>query len=168
MKLGEALKLRKSYFSSLSYLSNRISNNCVVQEGDTPAEDPNKLFEKYLTLSKELQELVSAVNHTNASITFQVKVGPEPQLVTMTQALAIRDQLDRDFKMIKQIVLEGVVSKSHYSRSEIKSVSVVDVNSYQTRADKIAEKLRKLDSLIQEQNWTHELENINELALSLA
>lgn len=85
--------------------------------------------------------------------------------MSMTEALAMREQFEREFNLLKVTARRGVVNCAHYSRTEIKSVSVIDVKAYQTRADKKAEILRKLDLKIQEQNWSHDLANAPELSL---
>lgn len=40
MKLAEALNLRADVSKRLSQLSERLTANAKVQEGDSPAEDP--------------------------------------------------------------------------------------------------------------------------------
>ena len=62
MKLAEALRLRKDYEKNLEQLETRIEDNCKVQEGDVPSEDPEELVEIYLQMSAKMQKLVSNIN----------------------------------------------------------------------------------------------------------
>lgn len=43
MKLAEALQERADLNRSIEELKNRLSRNALVQEGEAPAEDPEKL-----------------------------------------------------------------------------------------------------------------------------
>lgn len=44
MRLSEALSLRKDVQKGIEQLRERAANNAVVQEGETPAEDPMALI----------------------------------------------------------------------------------------------------------------------------
>jgi len=48
MKLAEALILRSDLQTKLASLQQRINNNVLIQEGDQPSEDPEKLLKKHL------------------------------------------------------------------------------------------------------------------------
>ena len=43
MKLAEALQERADLNRKIEQLNNRLSNNALVQEGEEPAENPEKL-----------------------------------------------------------------------------------------------------------------------------
>ena len=47
MKLAEALQERADLKRSIEELKNRLSRNALVQEGEAPAEDPEKLRRAY-------------------------------------------------------------------------------------------------------------------------
>lgn len=46
MKIAEKLKIRKVYFEALENIDSRILSNCVVQEGDTLAENADEMVTK--------------------------------------------------------------------------------------------------------------------------
>lgn len=155
MKLAEALRIRKDYLSRLKQLEGRINDNCSVQEGDEPAENPNELIEEYLKLSTDLCSLVSNINLSNTEIRFVFGNHKDPK--SMTQALAERDQLRRNVEVVRSVAKEGVIKRNMYSRSEIRFVSTVNVKEYQQHVDKLSQELRILDTKIQEQNWLSDL-----------
>ncbi|GMM38282.1 hypothetical protein DASC09_056210 [Saccharomycopsis crataegensis] len=155
MKLSAALRLRKDYVGNLDKLRSRITSNCVVQEGSAPAEDPNVLIEKYLRLSEILKSLISDINYTNSQIRFKFNGSKVPR--TMTEALAERDELERNRNALQLMANKGVISQSIYTRKEIKSVSCVDVHAIQKRVNKVAAQGRRLEDAIEEQNWICDL-----------
>ena len=155
MKLAEALRIRKDYLSRLRQLESRINDNCSVQEGDKPAENPNELVEEYIKLSADLSNLICNINLSNTQIKFVFGNHEEPK--SITQALAERDQYIRNIEVIRNIARRGVIKRDMYSRSEIKFVSTVKVKDYQHKVDKLAQQLRILDTKIQEQNWLSDL-----------
>lgn len=155
MRLAEALRLRKDSENNLGNMTNRIEQNCLVQEGGKPAEDPNELVEVYLKRSRDLKDLITRINLTNSSVKFVFGTQLEPR--TLCEALAERDELSRAVDVHLDVAREGVIRGKHYSSLEIRSESVVNVSKYQKIADKLSAELRQLDSKIQEQNWTVEL-----------
>lgn len=155
MKLAEALRIRKDYLSRLKQLESRINDNCSVQEGDEPAENPNELIEEYMNLSAELSNLICNINLSNTQIKFLFGNHEEPK--SMTQALAERDQYIRNIEVVRNAAKKGVIKRDMYSRSEIKFVSTVTVKDYQRLVDNLAQHLRILDTKIQEQNWLSDL-----------
>lgn len=82
MKLAEALRLRKDYETNLQQLESRIVDNCKVQEGDDPSEDPEELIELYLQMSEKLKKLVSNINLTNSQLMFKFGKCRTPQSMT--------------------------------------------------------------------------------------
>ena len=61
MKLAEALNLRADVSKRLSQLSERLTANAKVQEGDSPAEDPAELLGELDRLTGQLEELISRI-----------------------------------------------------------------------------------------------------------
>lgn len=163
MKLAEALRLRKEYIDNLSQLQTRISSNCIVQEGDTPAEDPNQLVLEYLSMSRKLTTIVVNINYTNSIHKFLFdnnsntsnKGSKNSNKVprSMNEALAEREMLKRNIQVLNTISTNGVVLVRYGSRSEIKQVSCVLVPEYIKKKDILSKELRMLDLAIQEQNW---------------
>ncbi|CAN3485792.1 hypothetical protein DICA0_F26302 [Diutina catenulata] len=155
MKLAEALLLRKEYNVKLQDIAGRINSNCLVQEGDSPAEDPNDLMLKYDEVLELVTTLIININLTNSGQKFVFGGSSEPR--TMTEALARRDMLGKRVRRLKDTASEGTIRQSQYSRTEVKTVSKVSVQKLQHEADKCAQELRLLDIAIQQANWTLDL-----------
>lgn len=165
MKLAEALRLRKEYTTNLNQLRTRISSNCIVQEGDTPAEDPNQLVLEYLSMSQRLTAIIVNINHTNgihkfifdnsssSSVSNKGSKKAKKVLITMNEALAEREKLKRNIQALGTTAANGVVLVRYGSRSEIKQISCVLVPEYTKKKDILSKELRMLDLAIQEQNW---------------
>src|SRR5690349_21118346 len=66
MKLGEALTIRADLQKRIAQLGSRLQASGVVQEGDTPPEDPAALLAELETLTDELERLIARINLTNA------------------------------------------------------------------------------------------------------
>lgn len=150
MKLAEALILRAEQQKRLHQLSTRMNRNAKVQEGDTPAEDPNALLSEFNNISRELVSLVQRINRTNSNT-------PMEGHGTLADAIAARDGLRQRAEVHRQLAEAGVVTQNAYSRSEIKFRSAVKVSALQAEADSLARQHRELDAAIQALNWTTEL-----------
>ena len=64
MRLAEALNLRADINKRISQLGERLRANAKVQEGDTPAENPEELLAELDRLTAELEELMGRINLT--------------------------------------------------------------------------------------------------------
>ncbi|ABN64997.1 predicted protein [Scheffersomyces stipitis CBS 6054] len=153
MQLAEALRLRKDYLSRLQQLKERISNNCVVQEGDMPPESVEELTREYVELNTELTDLISKINITNTHIKFAFS--EDENVKTLTEALAERDKLKREVEMHRLVVTNCSQRTHMYSRSEIKMVRTVNVKEVQKKVDMLSKSLRILDDKIQHENWSN-------------
>ena len=148
MKLAEALLIRKDLQNKLNEIRSRLNNNAIVQEGETPAEDPQMLLSQAQQMISELQKLMTLINLTNAQLVCDGK--------TMTELLAERDCLKQEISMIRDF-LDSASSTGRRARgSEIKVISTVPVAEIQKMADSKSQQLRKLEMKIQELNWTSE------------
>ncbi len=149
MKIAEALIERADIQKRISQLRDRLSNNALVQEGETPSEDPIELIEELDRLEKRLCELVASINLTNANT---VTDG-----ITVTEMLALRDCLSQKVNILRDF-LNSASSKWMRSRgSEIVVKSTVNVASLQKQIDELSKQLRELDTQIQGINWTTDL-----------
>lgn len=149
MKLASALSERADIQRRLSELSNRLANNAKVQEGDSPAEDPQALLSEMDSMIARLETLIYRINMTNS------KVGSDG--VSMTMLLARRDCMKKRLAMLRGFLDCASSKVERYSRAEIAVRSTVDVAALQKQADGISKQLRELDEKIQELNWTIEL-----------
>ena len=65
MKLAEALILRADCQKRIQQLETRLVNNAMVQDGETPAEDPSQLRLELEDVSEQLLLLIKRINKTN-------------------------------------------------------------------------------------------------------
>lgn len=150
MKLADALLLRSDINKRLSSLTERIKGNCLVQDGEVPGEDPQKLMEEAFRLHQELEQLIGRINRTNVV----VKLANQR---TMMESIVERDRLTGQHKLLKEAASACRVETNYYSNSEIKWKPVLKVESLEKQADDLSKKIRELNSAIQEANWAHEL-----------
>jgi hypothetical protein len=150
MKLAEALLLRADMQKKLASLRERVVANAVIQEGDKPNEDPEKLLKEAYGVLDELESLVFRINECN--LRNKLSDG-----ITITEAIARRDALAQRHGLL-QAALGGLRREpDRYSVREIKWVAVLDVPKMQKQSDDLAKKIRELNAKIQEANWKIEL-----------
>ncbi len=150
MKLANALAQRSELQTRINQLRVRLNNNALVQEGETPAEDPKELLKELDKDYKTLESLISRINRTNN----ETKLDSGE---TLTELLARRDCLTGKLEIMRQFLDHASARVQRHSVSEIKIVSTVDVRSLQKQVDKLSAQLRQVDETIQEKNWTTEL-----------
>lgn len=151
MKLAEALLWRGELQKRLLSLRSRIEHNAVVQEGETPSEDPLDLLEQAMRLTDEMATVVKSIHRANQR-------GCLADGRTMIDALVERDQLRSKHSLLQQAV-EGTKREGYrYSSSEVKWVNVVNVAELQRRSDELAGQIRELNARLQEANWQIEME----------
>ncbi len=149
MKLAEALQERADLNRKIEELHNRLQNNCLVQEGETPAEDPEALLGELNEAVSRLGTLIAAINLTNSSTRIDGK--------TLTERIAEKDALSLQLSIYRDIVGEASRTAQRATRSEIRILSALDVRALQKKADELAHRLRLADNALQEQNWKTEL-----------
>lgn len=66
MKLAEALILRADIQKNIAQLRERLMLNAKVQEGDSPAENPEELMTALAARTTAFIDLVRRINRTNA------------------------------------------------------------------------------------------------------
>jgi len=150
MKLAEALLLRADIQKKLESLRERIGKNTVVQEGETPSEDPNVLLDQAKAICAQLKTLVFSINQANLS-------GKTPNGRTLTEALAERDALVLQRSVVLAAAASAAKPPDRYGMKEIRWVKTVDVAALQKSADNLAKALRELNAEIQEANWQIEV-----------
>lgn len=150
MKLAEALILRAEQQKRLQQLLGRAVRNAQVQDGDSPAEDPNALLSEYRNVTREMVSLIQRINRTNSQT-------PVAGHGTIADAIAERDGLRKSAEAVRKLAEAGQVSGMSYSRSEIKTVSTVSVPALQREADDLSRRHRELDAAIQSLNWSVDL-----------
>ena len=98
----------------------------------------------------QLEELIWRINATN----MQTKNGDG---VTLTQLMARKDVLTMRVATLRNIFETASAGQDRYSRSEIKTVTVVDVKAIGKQVDDCSARLRQLDMEIQALNFQTEL-----------
>ena len=150
MKLAEALSIRKDLQKRIQQLGQRIQNNVKVQEGDEPLEQPMELMKELDACLTQLEDLIWRINATN----MQTK---SANGTTLTQLMARKDVLTMRVNNLRNIFETASAGQDRYSRSEIKTVTVVDVKAIGKKVDEYSAKLRQLDMEIQSLNFQTEL-----------
>lgn len=150
MKLAEALLLRADIQKKLASLQTRAQRYAVVQEGETPAEDPNAVLRQVETVGDDLQRLVFAINRAN--LRHKIASGE-----TITEALAKRDSLAQRHAILQSVVDVCAKPPDRYGMKEIRWVTTVDVAGLQKQVDDLAKQIRELNAAIQEAGWQVEL-----------
>ena len=150
MKLAEALLLRADLQKRIEQIESRLLRNAKVQEGETPAEDPQALLAELSDLVRQLETLIRRINETNAALTDAGE--------TMTALLARRDCLRLYVQALRRFCAEASETVMRGTRSEVVVRSAVDVRRLQKTIDDTSKELRELDLRIQGLNWTAELQ----------
>lgn len=153
MKLAEALLLRADMQKKLESLRERISQNTVVQEGETPSEDPVAMLDQAKAICLQLKELVFAVNQANLT-------GRTSKERTLTEALAERDSLALQHSIVQTAATSAARPPERYGVKEIRWVKTVDVVALQKSVDDMAKSLRELNAEIQEANWQIDVKDL--------
>ncbi|MFZ2844017.1 DIP1984 family protein [Psychrobacter sp.] len=150
MKLAEALLIRSDMQKKLAQIKGRIRNNVKVQEGDTPSEDPNTLMIDASQIITELSVLIERIHRTNA-------IAQTDKGQSMLALLVERDTLEMRHKLLVDAIEATQTEADRYSHREIKWNIIVSVSGLQKQADDIAMKLRKINIVIQANNWQIDL-----------
>ena len=150
MKLAEALSIRKDLQKRIQQLGQRIQYNVKVQEGDEPLEQPMELMKELDACLTQLEDLIWRINATN----MQTK---SANGTTLTQLMARKDVLTMRVNNLRSIFETASAGQDRYSRSEIKTVTVVDVKAIGKKVDEYSAMLRQLDMEIQSLNFQTEL-----------
>ena len=150
MKLANALSQRSELQTRIRQLETRLYNNAQVQEGERPAEDPEKLLRELEEDYIRLEELISAINRTNS--TARTEDGR-----TLSDLLARRDCLKGKLGILRNFLENASALVRRRTVGEIRIKSAVDVRALQKTVDGLSKELRELEETIQEKNWTTEL-----------
>ena len=150
MKLAEALSRRKDLQRRIAQLRTRAAANVKVQEGEQPLENPAELRVELHECLQELEDLIWRINVTN----MQLKSATG---VPLTRLLAQRDVLTMRISAMRHIFDAALESNSRYSRTEIKTVTIIDVKGLGREIDEHSLSLRRLDMEIQALNFAAEL-----------
>lgn len=149
MKLAEALQERADLNRRIQQLQQRLNNNAIVQDGETPVEDPTALLAELDRCVASLEDIISRINLTNCRTQIDGK--------TLTQHLARRDVLKLKLSAYRDLAYRASQVGQRASGREIKLLSAVNVPQMQMEIDALARELRLLDNTIQAANWSTQL-----------
>lgn len=149
MKLAEALQERADLNRNIEQLQSRLNNNVLVQEGEEPAEDPQKLKEMLDDSIARLAYLIKCINQTNCQTIIDGK--------SLTELIAQKDAISLKIHAYKDIVYTAAQSVYRARNTEIKIKQTINVASWQAEIDQMAKNLRLLDNKLQENNWQTDL-----------
>lgn len=149
VKLAEALQERADLNRNIEQLKSRLNNNVLVQEGEAPAEEPEKLKQELDACVLRLSYLISHINLTNS----QIKIDGE----TLTELISRKDALMLRISAYKDIVNTASMTSYRARNTEIKIKSSITVKDWQAQIDSMAKELRLLDNKLQESNWKTDL-----------
>ena len=149
MKLAEALQERADINRKIEQLKSRLNNNVLVQEGEQPAEDPEKLKQELDAAISRLSYIISRINLTNSRVSIDGQ--------TLTELIAKKDVLSLKISAYKDIVFTASQTAYRARNTEIKIRSAITVTDWQSETDAMSKELRLLDNKLQAVNWSTEL-----------
>jgi len=150
MKLAEALLIRADQKKKILSLRERIGQNALSQEGDTPRENVGQLIAECFAVVAEQQALILKIDAANANAKL-------PDGRALAEVLAARDVLMQQHAVLKSAVDATHKEPDRYSPREIKWVPQIDVAGTQKQMEDLSKKIRELNVQIQETNWRVEL-----------
>lgn len=150
MFIAEALIVRKELKTRIADLRARLDAVLVVQEGDTPVEDPLALLARLDETLEEYRQLVIRLHLSNLTSTL-------PDGRSLTQAVVERELLDEQMALLRRVAQEALKPNDRYAYSELRRVPTVDVAALRKEVDRLARQRRELDTALQRANWQHEL-----------
>ena len=148
MKLAEALIERKNLKTRIDQIVERMKENVLVEEGDTPDEDIIELSKTYESMINRFETLVNRINKTNHEMMLDH--------MTIAEAIAKRDCYKLKIST-HQKVKDAVTAKKRGYISQTKYTRMIDVAEYQKKIDELSRSYRELDTKIQSLNWTVDL-----------
>lgn len=154
MKIAEALQERAALEEKIRHVTGRAHGSARFAEGEEPSEDAAELIAEVRQYITQRSRLVSRINHTNA----QAEVTPG---VTITGAIAERERLSAEIKLLRNIATEAVPGRDPYGRgrrrTELAEKTSLPVKELYAEADRLSAQHRELDVKIQQANWSTEL-----------
>lgn len=143
------MSLRADLQARIAAMKVRLKESAKVQEGDTPPESLVELRREFDAMLSQLERLIYRINLTNLHATD----GGE----SLTAMIARKDILRMRVGVMRDVINFVSETDSRYSRSEIKTVRIMDVPEARRELDRYSKELRELDMRIQGLNWTIDL-----------
>ncbi|CAX40169.1 conserved hypothetical protein [Candida dubliniensis CD36] len=167
MKLATALKQRVVLRKELFELEKKIKSSLISQVGMKKINDPDELHLKYIKKSQELAKLIASINYTNNITPIEIEIENEndstirdyDNIKTINDALICRDRISKKIEFVKFIISAGKEQPLN-SKEEIKFVSFIDINKYDTLVQELNNQFEILNLKLQEINWQVDLVEI--------
>lgn len=167
MKLATALKQRVVLRKELFELEKKIKSSLILQVGMKKINDPDELHLKYIKKSQELAKLIASINYTNNITPIEIEIENEndstirdyDNIKTINDALICRDRISKKIEFVKFIISAGKEQPLN-SKEEIKFVSFIDINKYDTLVQELNNQFEILNLKLQEINWQVDLVEI--------
>ena len=106
----------------------------------------DQLLEEALRILREGEELVIRINKVNLEAIL-------PNGMTMMEAIVRRTSLEKEHSLLLRMVKSAQKDSDRYTRNEIRWISVINIREMQQRIQDTAQRIRELNTLIQECNW---------------
>lgn len=157
MLLGEALEEVASLAKRAESLRGRACSNARYQEGEQPPENAGDLAQQASEALSHRESLARRIQQTNA----QTLLNEGTEGYYLSDALVERHTLAQLHSLYTSVADAASGDRYGYgprhSRSELKNVTDIDVNTMRGQADQIAIRMRQLNADIQQANWRTEL-----------
>ena len=149
MKLAEALQERADLNRSIDQLRSRLDSNVLVQDGESPAEDPSRLKKELDSSLERLAYLIARINITNCETICDG--------LSLTELIAKKDALTIKISVYKDTVASASQMSYRARSTEIKIKPSISIVEWQAEIDRMSKELRTLDNKLQACNWSTEL-----------
>ena len=149
MKLAEALQERADLNRSIDQLRSRLDSNVLVQDGESPAEDPSRLKKELDSSLERLAYLIARINITNCETICDG--------LSLTELIAKKDALTIKISVYKDTVASASQMSYRARNTEIKIKPSISIVEWQAEIDRMSKELRTLDNKLQACNWSTEL-----------
>ena len=149
MKLAEALQERADLNRSIDQLRSRLDSNVLVQDGESPAEDPTRLKKELDSSLERLAYLIARINITNCETICDG--------LSLTELIAKKDALTIKISVYKDTVASASQMSYRARNTEIKIKPSISIVEWQAEIDRMSKELRTLDNKLQACNWSTEL-----------
>jgi hypothetical protein len=148
-KLAELLQLRIELEKRAASLGARAIRNARSQEGTSPPESADDLLTAHEQTLEQLVDVIERIDAANSRLTL-------PDGRTLARALAERRRLQASFSVLEKVLEDASELGNRYSLREIRDVPAIDIPARRVELDDIARRLRELNAVVQQANWTLE------------
>lgn len=154
MKIAQALVERASLNRKIKEVQTDVISNGKIQEGDVPVYNCDELLTKLNELFEQLKTLDERILKSNYKT--------EVDGINLATLIKRKDLVNAKVAYLRVIVDSCSVKMDRYTKTEIKSVCMIDIKELVNKIEKLVEEKKRLDLLIQEINWNTDLASLTE------